>query len=52
MKSNVWDEIESSPITVEPEEVYNYTAKGLIVPAGETFRVYVQAQGENCYLKT
>jgi hypothetical protein len=42
-----WDEIESSPIAVDPEEVYNYTAKGLKVPAGEKFRVYVQAFGEN-----
>jgi hypothetical protein len=46
-ETNVWDEVESSPVTIGPEEVYNYTAKGLIVPAGENFRVYVQAFGEN-----
>ncbi len=44
---NMWDEIESSSTTVEPEEVYNYTAKSLIVPAEENFRIYVQASGEN-----
>jgi len=46
-KLSWWDQIESSPVTIEPEEVYNYTAKGLKVPAGEKFRVYVQAFGEN-----
>lgn len=46
-KFSFWDEIESSSITIEPEEVFNYTAKGLTVPAGEKFRVYVQASGEN-----
>jgi hypothetical protein len=46
-ETNVCDEIESSPFTIEPEEVYNYTAKGLIVPAGENFRIYVRASGEN-----
>jgi hypothetical protein len=46
-ETNVWDEIESSPVTIEQEEVYNYTAKGLTVPAGEKFRIYVQAFGEN-----
>lgn len=44
---SLWDEIESSPITIEPEGVYNYTAKGLTVPSGKKFRVYVQALGEN-----
>jgi hypothetical protein len=42
-----WDEIESSPVVIEPEGVYNYTAKGLKIPAGEEFRIYVQAFGEN-----
>ncbi|MGB9941125.1 hypothetical protein [Methanosarcina sp.] len=46
-KLSFWDEIESSPVAIEPEEVYNYTAKGLTVPAGEKFRVYVQVFGEN-----
>lgn len=46
-KLSLWDETESSSITVEPEEFFNYTAKGLTVPAGEKFRVYVQASGEN-----
>ena len=46
-ETNVWDEVESSPTTVEPEEVYNYTAKNLIVPAGENFRIYVRVFGEN-----
>jgi hypothetical protein len=44
---DVWDKAESSSMTVEPEEACNYAAKGLTVPAGKTFRVYVQAQGEN-----
>ena len=46
-ETNVWDEIESSPMTLEPEEACNYTAKSLIVPVGENFRIYVQASGEN-----
>lgn len=46
-KLSLWDETESSSITIEPEEFFNYTAKGLTVPAGEKFRVYVQASGEN-----
>lgn len=46
-KLSLWDEIESSSITIEPEEIFNYTAKGLTVPAGKKFRVYVQASGEN-----
>ncbi len=44
---SMWDEVESSPVTIEPEDIYNYTAKGLTVPAGEKFRIYVQAFGEN-----
>jgi hypothetical protein len=46
-ETNVWDEIESSSVMIEPEGIYNYTAKGLIVPSGEKFRVYVQASGKN-----
>lgn len=46
-KRSWWDQIESSPVTIEPEEVYNYTAKGLKVPAGKKFRVYVQTFGED-----
>ncbi|HNW37634.1 MAG TPA: hypothetical protein PKJ75_02135, partial [Methanosarcina vacuolata] len=46
-KLSLWDEIESSSITIEPEGVFNYTAKGLTVPAGKKFRVYVQASGED-----
>ncbi|MDR7665905.1 hypothetical protein RG963_08995 [Methanosarcina sp. Z-7115] len=46
-ETTVWDEVESSPIKVEPEEIYNYTAKSLIVPAGESFRIYVRASGED-----
>jgi hypothetical protein len=46
-EASVWNEVESSPVTIEPEEVYNYTAKSLIVPAGENFRIYVRASGEN-----
>jgi len=46
-ETNIWDEIESSPVTIEPEGVYNYTAKDLTVPSGRKFRVYVQASGEN-----
>jgi len=44
---SVWDDVNSSSITLEPEGIYNYTATGLTVPAGKTFRVYVQTQGEN-----
>ncbi|RXA16803.1 hypothetical protein EQO05_13355 [Methanosarcina sp. MSH10X1] len=44
---SLWDEIESSQVTIEPEGVYNYTANGLKVPGGGNFRVYVQASGEN-----
>jgi hypothetical protein len=46
-ETNVWDEVESSSTTIRPEEVYNYTVKSLIVPAGENFRIYVRASGEN-----
>jgi hypothetical protein len=46
-ETNVWDKVESPPTTVGPEAVYNYTAKSLIVPAGENFRIYVRASGEN-----
>ncbi|MGB9929485.1 MAG: hypothetical protein ACPK85_13980 [Methanosarcina sp.] len=45
----VWDKIESDPFTVEPEGVYTYTARELTIPIDETFRVYVQAQGDNFY---
>jgi len=46
-ESKVWDQIESDPVIIEPEEAYQFTAKGLRVPGGKTFRVYVQAIGEN-----
>lgn len=46
-KLSFWDEIESSSVTIEPEEVYNYTAKGLIVPSRGKFRVCVQAFEED-----
>lgn len=46
-KLSFWDGIESPMVAIEPEDVYNYTAKGLKVPAGEVFRIYVQAFGEN-----
>lgn len=46
-KLSLWDEIESPSFAIKPEEVFNYTAKGLTVPAGENFRVYVQASGKN-----
>jgi hypothetical protein len=46
-ETNVWDEIEISPVTIEPEGVYNYTAKGLTIPSERKFRVYVQVSGEN-----
>ena len=42
-----WDEVESPPVTIEPEGIYNYTARGLTVPSGKKFRIYVQAFGEN-----
>jgi hypothetical protein len=43
----VWDTVQSSSVILEPEGIYNYTASGLAIPAGKTFRVYVQVQGEN-----
>lgn len=46
-ESKVWDQIESDPVIIEPEEAYQFTAKGLRVPGGKTFRVYIQAIGEN-----
>ncbi|MPN64979.1 hypothetical protein SDC9_212758 [bioreactor metagenome] len=46
-ESKVWDQIESDPVIIEPEEAYQFTAKGLRVPGGKSFRVYVQASGEN-----
>ncbi len=46
-ETNAWAEIKSSPVTIEPEGVYNYTAKSLTIPAGKKFRVYVQSSGEN-----
>lgn len=44
-----WDKIESDPVNVEPEESYQFSAKGLKVPGGKTFRVYVRAIGENLF---
>lgn len=44
---HIWDGTKSSSLVIKPESVYNYTARGLIIPAGKTFRVYVQAKGEN-----
>lgn len=46
-KGVIWDEIESIPLYVEPEESYYYTAEGLFVPDGKAFRIYIQAFGEN-----
>lgn len=46
-ESKVWDQIESDPVIIEPEEAYQFTAKGLRVPGGKSFRIYVQASGEN-----
>jgi hypothetical protein len=46
-ETHVWDRVESSPVTLKPEETYNYIAKGLVVPSGKNFRVYVQATGDN-----
>ncbi|WP_440956673.1 hypothetical protein ACSAZK_07160 [Methanosarcina sp. Mfa9] len=42
-----WDTIKSTPLRVEPEETYYYSAKGLHVPGKATFRVYVRAFGED-----
>ncbi|HII01684.1 TPA: hypothetical protein HA351_08580 [Methanosarcinaceae archaeon] len=42
-----WDAIKSTPLRVEPEETYYYSAKGLHVPGNATFRVYVRAFGED-----
>jgi hypothetical protein len=43
----VWDQVESDPLKVEPEGAYQFTAKGLRVPGGKIFRVYVRVIGEN-----
>lgn len=48
-ENRVWDQIESDPVKVEPEGAYQFAAKGLRVPGGETFRVYVRAIGENLF---
>lgn len=48
-ESKIWDQIESDPVIIEPEEAYQFTAKGLRVPGGRTFRVYVRAMGENLF---
>lgn len=45
--SKVWDQIESEPVIIEPEDAYQFIARGLRVPGGKTFRVYVRAIGEN-----
>lgn len=47
--SKIWDQIESNPVIIEPEGAYQFTAKGLRVPGGRTFRVYVRALGENLF---
>jgi len=47
--SKIWDQIESDPVIIEPEGAYQFTAKGLRVPGGRTFRVYVRALGENLF---
>ncbi len=36
--SKIWDQIESDPVIIEPEGAYQFTAKGLRVPGGRTFR--------------
>jgi len=45
--SSAWDQVESDPVNVEPEEAYQFSAKSLRVPGGKTFRVYVRTVGEN-----
>jgi hypothetical protein len=47
--STAWDQIESDPVKIEPEGAYQFMAKGLRVPGGKTFRVYVRAIGENMF---
>lgn len=46
---SAWDQIESDPVKIEPEGAYRFAAKGLRVPGGRTFRVYVRAIGENLF---
>ncbi|AKB77068.1 hypothetical protein MSHOH_0585 [Methanosarcina horonobensis HB-1 = JCM 15518] len=48
-ESTAWDQVESDPVRVEPEVAYHFTAKGLRVPGGKTFRVYVRTVGENLF---
>nr|WP_226990681.1 hypothetical protein [Methanosarcina acetivorans] len=48
-ESVIWDQVESDPVDIEPEEAYQFTATGLRVPGDKTFRVYVRALGENLF---
>lgn len=46
-KDKVWDQVESGPIELKPEDTYSYDVTDLHAPSGETFRIYVRAYGDN-----
>ena len=43
----VWAQSESKSIELAPEDQYKYDVTDLHAPAGETFRIYVRAYGDN-----
>lgn len=45
--SQVWDQIESDEFDLEPEETITWSVENLRSPVGETYRVYIQAYGDN-----
>jgi hypothetical protein len=45
--SEVWSQIESQYIQIEPESSYLYNVTNLHAPTGSNFRIYVRAYGDN-----
>lgn len=45
--SQVWSQIESQYIQIEPESSYVYKVQNLHAPARSNFRIYVRAYGDN-----
>ncbi|NQU34066.1 MAG: hypothetical protein HQ521_12595 [Bacteroidetes bacterium] len=46
-ENKVWDSIESEYLQIEPESSYEYSVTNLHSPAGQRFRIYVRAFGDN-----
>jgi hypothetical protein len=46
-ENKVWDSIESKYLQIEPEGSYKYSVTNLHSPAGQRFRIYVRAFGDN-----